>query len=149
DALGNVSHPPIYLPNTAEGALDTALMTQAMFDLIALFATNPALKIVFGPGGSSHPKLRPDVLADIREYVTGTSPIDNVHFNRLVANHWGGTAVLTDGAGGVDPATLVLRGTKNVAIVDASLLPTSVAAHPVGTIMAVADRAGDMLASRW
>jgi choline dehydrogenase-like flavoprotein len=149
DALGNVSHPPIYLPNTAEGERDTALMTQAMFDLIALFAKNPALKIVFGPGSSSHPNLRPNVLADIREYLTGPSPVDGVHFNRLVANHWGGTAVLSDGPGGVDPATLILRGTKNVAVVDASLLPTVVAAHPVGTIMAVADRAGEMLAARW
>jgi len=147
--LGNVSHPPIYLPNTAEGERDTALMTQAMFDLIALFAKNPALKIVFGPGSSSHPNLRPNVLADIREYLTGPSPVDGVHFNRLVANHWGGTAVLSDGPGGVDPATLILRGTKNVAVVDASLLPTVVAAHPVGTIMAVADRAGEMLAARW
>jgi choline dehydrogenase-like flavoprotein len=149
DAKGNVNQPPLYLPDTADGALDTALMTQAMFDLIQLFARNPALKIVFGPGSSSHTRLRPNVLADIREYVTGTSPVDNVHFNRLVTNHWGGTAVLTDGPGGVDPSTLVLRGTKNVAVVDASLLPTCVTAHPVGTIMAVADRAGDMLASRW
>ena len=30
----------------------------------------------------------------------------------------------------------------NVAVVDASLIPTNVVAHPVGTIMAVADRAG-------
>ena len=149
DAKGNVNPPPIYLPDTAEGAADTALMTQAMFDLIALFAKDPALTIVFGPGSSSHPNLRPNVLADIREYITGPSPVDDVHFNRLVANHWGGTAMLSDGAGGVDPATLILRGTKNVAIVDASLLPTCVAAHPVGTIMAVADRAGDMLAARW
>lgn len=149
DAKGNVNFPPIYQPDTAEGAADTALMTQAMFDLIALFARNPALKIVFGPGSSSHPQLRPNVLADIRAYVTGPSPVDDVHFNRLVSNHWGGTAVLTDGPGGVDPATLVLRGTTNVAVVDASLLPTCVTAHPVGTIMAVADRAGDMLAAGW
>jgi choline dehydrogenase-like flavoprotein len=149
DAKGNVNHPPIYLPDTAEGADDTALMTQAMFDLIQLLARNPALKIVFGPGSSSHPHLRPNVLADIRDYVTGPSPVNDVHFNRLVTNHWGGTAVLTDGPGGVDPATLILRGTKNVAVVDASLLPTVVAAHPVGTIMAVADRAGDMLAAQW
>ena len=149
DAKGNVNKPPIYLPDTAEGAADTALMAQAMFDLIALFARNPSLKIVFGPGSASHPQLRPNVLADVREYITGPSPVDGVHFNRLVTNHWGGTAALTDGPGGVDPATLILRGTKNVAVVDASLLPTSVTAHPVGTIMAVADRAGEMLATRW
>jgi choline dehydrogenase-like flavoprotein len=149
DAKGNVTPPPIYLPDTADGARDTALMTQALFDLIQLFARNAALKIVFGPGSASHPHLRPDVLADIREYLTGSSPVNDVHFNRLVANHWGGTAVLTDGPGGVDPTTLILRGTKNVAVVDASLLPTIVAAHPIGTIMAVAERAGDMLAAHW
>jgi hypothetical protein len=32
---------------------------------------------------------------------------------------------------------------------DTSPIPTIVAAHPVGTIMAVADRAGDILAARW
>ena len=149
DAKGNVNAPSIYLPDTPEGAADTALMTQATFDLIQLFAQNSALKIVFGPGSASHPDLRPDVLADIRTYLTGPSSVDNIPFNRLIANHWGGTAALTDGPGGVDPGTLVLRGTRNVAVVDASLLPTSVSAHPVGTIMAVADRAGDMLADAW
>jgi len=124
-------------------------MTQTMFDIIQLLAKDPALTIVFGPGSSSHPHLRPNVLADIREYLTGPTPVNDVHFNRLVTNHWGGTAVLTDGPGGVDPGTLILRGTKNVAVVDASLLPTNVTAHPVGTIMAVADRAGDVLAAQW
>ncbi|MEP7327766.1 MAG: GMC family oxidoreductase N-terminal domain-containing protein [Betaproteobacteria bacterium] len=149
DAQDNVNFPPIYLPANADGAADITLLTQALFDLMQLLAKNPALKIVFGPGSSSHPLLKPDVLADIRAYVTGPSPVNDVHFTRLVTNHWGGTAALSDGPGGVDPVTLILRGTTNVAIVDASLLPTHVAAHPIGTIMAVADRAGDMLAARW
>ena len=42
---------------------------------------------------------------------------------------------------------MIVRGTANVAVVDASLIPTIVPAHPVGTIMALADRAGDILAS--
>lgn len=149
DADDRIAPPPLYLPDTAEGAADTALMTQAVFDMIQLFARDPGLRIAFGPGGASHPHLRPDSLDDVRRYVTGPSPVDDVHFNRLVTNHWGGTAPLTDGAGGVDPSTLIVRGTENVAVVDASLLPSSVAAHPVCTIMAVADRAGDMLAARW
>jgi choline dehydrogenase-like flavoprotein len=107
------------------------------------------LKIVFGPGSASHPNLHPDSLTDIREYVTGPSPVDGVYFNRLVTNHFGGTAALSDGAGGVDATTLLLRGMKNVAVVDASLIPTNVTAHPVGTIMAIAERAGDILAARW
>jgi cellobiose dehydrogenase (acceptor) len=149
DPKGNVNYPPIYLPNTPDGAADTTLMTQAVFDMIQLFAQDPGLKIVFGPGGLSHPHLRPDNLADIREYVTGPSPLDGIYFNRLIINHFGGTAALSDGPGGVDPKTLLLRGTTNVAVVDASLIPTIVPAHPVGTIMAVADRAGDILAARW
>ena len=74
---------------------------------------------------------------------------DGVYFNKLVINHFGGTAALSDGPGGVNPKTLIVRGTTNVAVVDASLIPTIVPAHPVGTIMAVADRAGDILAARW
>lgn len=149
DAQGDVLAPAIYLPQTADGAADTELMTRAVFDMIQLLAQDPGLQIVFGPGGASHPHLRPDRLSDIREYVTGPSPVDGVHFNRLPSNHFGGTAALSDGAGGTETETLILRGTTNVAVVDASLLPSIVAAHPVGTIMAVADRAGDILAARW
>ena len=149
DAKGNVNYPNIYLPDTPDGAADTTLMTQAVFDMIQLFAKEPGLKIVFGPGGASHPKLSPNRLADIRRYVTGPAPVDGVYFNRLIVNHYGGTVALSDGAGGVDPATLIVRGTSNVAVVDASLIPTIVPAHPVGTIMAIADRAGDILKARW
>lgn len=56
-------------------------------------------------------------------------------------------AALSDQPSDVDPT--ILRGTENVAVVDASLIPTVVTAHPVGTIMAIADRAGDILAARW
>jgi len=149
DENGNVRAPNIYLPETEEGEADTDLMTQAVFDLIQLFQDNPDLEIVFGPGGQSHPDLNPDDISDVREYVTGPSPVDGIFYNRLIVNHFGGTAALNSGPGGVDPDTLILRGTENVAVVDASLIPTVVAAHPVGTIMAVADRAGDILASRW
>lgn len=143
------NYPAIYLPDTPAGDADITLMAQAVFNMIQLFAQNPDLKIVFGPGSSSHPDLNPDSLADIRKYVTGPQPVKDVYFNRLIINHFGGTAALSNGAGGVDPATLILRGTTNVAVVDASLIPTIVPAHPVGTIMAVADRAGDILAPVW
>jgi len=144
-----VNFPDIYLPNTAAGDADTTLMAQAVFDMIQLFAQNQNLSIVFGPGSSSHPNLDPNNLADIRTYVTAPQPVDGVFYNKLIINHFGGTAALSAGPGGVDPATLILRGTSNVAVVDASLIPTSVVGHPVGTIMAVADRAADILAARW
>jgi choline dehydrogenase-like flavoprotein len=150
DEQGNVRAPDVYLPDgTAAGEADTSLMAQAVYDMIRLFAGDPHLRILYGPGSASHPHLDPDSLADVRTYVTDPSPVDGVYFSRLLGNHFGGTVALTDGPGGTDPATLVVRGTANVAVVDASLLPTCVAGHPVGTIMSVADRAGDVLAARW
>jgi choline dehydrogenase-like flavoprotein len=149
DSSGNVKYPNIYLPDTAEGSADTDVMSQAVFNMIQLFKKDSGLKIVFGPGGLSHPHLDPNSLSDVRKYVLWPSPVDGVYFSRLIINHFGGTAALSNGPGGVDPATLMLRGTTNVAVVDASLIPTIVPAHPVGTIMAVADRAGDILAARW
>ena len=125
DTNNNVIFPQIYLPNTPDGDADTTLMTQAVFDMIQLFAQDPGLKIVFGPGGLSHPNLNPNSLADVRMYVTGPQPIDGVYFNKLIINHYGGTAPLSDGAAGVNPATLILYGSENVAVVDASLVPTS------------------------
>ena len=149
DENGNVRFPNIYMPpDTPEGQEDIGLMAEAVFDIIQLLQEDPGLGIVFGPGSQSHPNLDPDNFEDIRTYVTSPSPVDGVFYSRLTVNHWGGTARLTDGPGGVDPETLILRGTENVAVVDASLIPTVVPAHPVGTIMAVADRAGDILAAR-
>jgi choline dehydrogenase-like flavoprotein len=123
-------------------------MAQAVFDMLQLFSKQPDLQIVFGPGGISHPHLNPHSLADVQNYVTAPSPVEGVYYNRMTINHFGGTVALTEGEGGVDPATLIVRGTANVAVVDASLIPTIVPAHPVGTIMAMADRAGDILAAR-
>lgn len=148
DTNSSANYPCIYLPNTAAGMVDTELMAQAVFDMIQLFSRNKNLQIAFGPGSPSHPHLNPDSLSDVREYVSGPSPVEGVGFNRLIINHYGGTAALSDYHGGVEPKNLILRGTKNVAAVDASLIPAIVPAHPVGTIMAVADRAGDIL-SKW
>ena len=60
-------------------AADTTLMTQAVFDMIQLFDKDPGLKIVFGPGGLSHPSLNPNCLADVRTYVTGPAPVDGIY----------------------------------------------------------------------
>lgn len=149
DANGNIRYPDIYMPDTPDGNADTDVMARAVYDMIQLFKTDPALSISFGPGSPSHPSLNPDSLADVHTYVTSPSPVDNVYYSRLIINHFGGTARLTDGPGGVDPETLIVRGTENVAVADASLIPRVPTAHPVGTIMAVADRAADILAKRF
>jgi cellobiose dehydrogenase (acceptor) len=136
-----VEYPPIYLTNPA----DAELMAIAVQRLIFMYRTNPNLILTFGPGGRSHPDLNPDKLADVRRYVEAFDPVDGVYFARLIINHWGGTCAL---GSAVDPATLRVEGTRDIHVVDASLHPAPLSAHPVATIMAVAERASDLLADQ-
>jgi choline dehydrogenase-like flavoprotein len=60
-------------------------------------------------------------------------------------NHYTGTCPLGDC---VDSSTLLVRGTQNVAVADASLLPNQVWGHPAMTLMAVAFKAAGIFAER-
>lgn len=60
-------------------------------------------------------------------------------------NHWAGSCKLGTC---VDPNTLTVYGTRNVAVADASVLPAQVWAHPSLTLQAVALKAADMLAGQ-
>jgi hypothetical protein len=73
-------------------------MTQAVYNMIRLFEKNPGLKITVVPGSPSHPHLDPNNSDNVRKYVIGPSPVDGVYFNRLIINHYGGTAPLTNGS---------------------------------------------------
>jgi cellobiose dehydrogenase (acceptor) len=137
-----VKYPPVYLTDEA----DLDLMTAAIQQLIFLYRDNPDLTLVFGPGGTSHPHLNPESFEDVKQYVQAFDPLDNVYFTRLIINHWGGTCPLQRGGhSGVDPVTLLVKGTQNIHVVDASLHPAPLSAHPVATIMAVAEKASDIL----
>ncbi|KAI0709496.1 alcohol oxidase [Earliella scabrosa] len=58
----------------------------------------------------------------------------------------GTAAMLPREIGGVvDPKTLKVYGTSNLRVVDASVIPMILAAHPVSTIYAIAERAADMI----
>eukprot|EP00930_Biecheleria_cincta_P098815 TRINITY_DN90462_c0_g1_i1.p1 TRINITY_DN90462_c0_g1~~TRINITY_DN90462_c0_g1_i1.p1 ORF type:complete len:716 (+),score=97.93 TRINITY_DN90462_c0_g1_i1:50-2149(+) len=58
-------------------------------------------------------------------------------------NHWVGSCALGSCA---DPESLRLKGTSNVAIGDASLIPHQVWAHPAFTLAAVGHKVADVLA---
>ncbi len=136
-------YPAVYLTDDD----DLELMTTAIQQMIFLYRDNPNLALAFGPGGRSHPDLNPDNFEDVKKYVAAFDPLDNVYFTRLIINHWGGTCPLQRGrrSGGVDPSTLLVKGTENIHVVDASLHPAPLSAHPVATIMAVAEKASDVL----
>jgi cellobiose dehydrogenase (acceptor) len=134
-----IDSPPIYLTDRE----DADLMATAIQGLFRLYRANPDLVLTFGPGGRSHPTLNPDSFDDVRAYVLGSNPVDGVFYTGLTINHWGGTCPI---GSAVDPETLRVDGTRNIHVVDASLHPAPLSAHPVATIMAVGEKASDVLA---
>ena len=118
-----------------------------MFEMLEMYASDPHIELIFGPGSPAFPDLDPRVRDDGRAYVTHPSPVDGIYFTRLTINHFGGTCPLraADDQGGTDPKTLRVRGTDNVHVVDASIQPKVVPGHPVATIMACAQRAAALL----
>ncbi|CAE7212756.1 betA [Symbiodinium natans] len=58
-------------------------------------------------------------------------------------NHWAGSCAL---GACVDPQSLRVRGTMNVAVADASITPTTIWAHPALTLKGIAFKAADVLA---
>ena len=100
---------------------------------------------LLGPGGLSHPHLQGDRWADVRGYGSDFTPIEQIHPTGNPSYHFGGTCPLSDSHGGVDPQTLLIKGTVNVHVVDGSLIPAPTGSHPSATIMAIAEKASDIL----
>ena len=70
----------------------------------------------------------------------------NTKETRLIANHYGGTVPLAETGGeGVEPSTLLLKGSSNIYVIDASLMPSASSGHPVATVMACALKAADVI----
>ena len=59
-------------------------------------------------------------------------------------NHWAGSCAL---GACVNPDTLLVHGTRNVAVADASITPTTIWGHPALTLKGIAFKAADTLAS--
>ena len=138
-----VQYPSVYLTNGD----DLNEMAKSIQRIVLLLKKNPNFKIKMGPGGVSHPTLNINNLDDVKRYVSEWNPFRtpegaNVHFTRLIMNHWGGTCPI---GSAVNAKTLVVEGTTNIHVVDASLIPAPLSAHPVATIMAVAEKASDIL----
>lgn len=138
-----VQYPLLYLTNDE----DLTLMAEAVQKLIRILRSHPNFKLKLGPGGLSHPHLNPEKLQDVKAYLSNWDPFRTpngsvAHFSRLIMNHWGGTAPIGKA---VNAADLCVKGTQNIHVVDASLAPAPWSAHPVASIMAVAEKAADAL----
>jgi choline dehydrogenase-like flavoprotein len=61
----------------------------------------------------------------------------------------GTAAMMSKGLGGVVDHNMIVYGTKNLRIVDASVFPLEVNGHPTSTIYAMAEKAADLTKRRW
>lgn len=154
DNKNQTTYPQMYMDGSGPRTplskdIDIDRVSHAMHTFLGLVLDGaPQCSISYGPGGVSHPQLSPRSLHDVRTYVADYSDvIPGLHHSHLELNHFSGTVPLKQAGGGVDPATLVVRGTGNIHVVDASLIPDPLSAHPVATVMAVAEKAADVIGS--
>jgi len=128
------------------GLHDDQVLGKALHQVLEAISRDNSTQVLFGPGGLSHPELDPRSLQDVQEYTKGLkNPYNGTYFSNLLMNHFGGTVPLGKS---VEERTLLIKGTSNVHVVDACLIPDQLKAHPIWTIMMVAERASDIIANQ-
>ncbi|KAI1172620.1 GMC oxidoreductase [Nemania sp. FL0916] len=137
NSLGEINNPAID-PNSLSIDFDTQTAISAGRLARALWSTAP-LRDYAGPflipGDAALPLNATD--AQWTAYLTSSSG---------TANHGIGTcAMLPRDLGGVVDTTLKVYGTKNVRVVDASVIPHLLSGHPSATVYALAERAARII----
>jgi choline dehydrogenase-like flavoprotein len=61
----------------------------------------------------------------------------------------GTAAMMSKDLGGVVDRNMIVYGTENLRVVDASAVPFEVNGHPTSTIYPIAERAADLIKRRW
>lgn len=61
----------------------------------------------------------------------------------------GSAPMMSRDLGGVLDSNLIVYGTSNLRVVDASAFPFEVNGHPTSTIYAIAEKAADLIKERW
>jgi cellobiose dehydrogenase (acceptor) len=123
---------------------DDLKLAKGVYKLLQTLKRFPDLKVILGPGGISHPDLDPSNITNVEEYVKGLrNPLPGyIYFTNLLINHFGGSIPL---GSAVDEHSLKLKGTTNLHVVDGSIIAEPLGAHPIFTIMMVAERASDLI----
>ena len=126
---------PMWNPNFMSHPLDLELLARACQFSEQLVSTAPFSDAL--TGGNRWPNLRGDTLDDAKEIVR-RSTISAYHPT-------GSCGMRPESDGGVVNARLIVHGTTNLRVIDASIFPLEPAGNIQATVYAVAERAADMI----
>lgn len=117
--------------------LDIEVLARHIFYLNTIVQTEPLVSLL-KPDGKRNTLYQPfETLDDVKDYIRKTA-MSNWH-------PCGTCAMLPLEKGGVVDEKLKVYGTKNVRVVDASIMPMIPRANTVTTVYAVAERAADLI----
>lgn len=134
DEEGNVKKPNLYF-GFGHRKEDLQVQKKAVQQFLEMSLAGGDLKLLLGPKS----------MDDIEAYIQRAELHKGIELGGVVIHHFGGTCPLSEEQGGVDPGDLRVKGTQNVHVVDASLIPFPLGAHPILTIMALAEKIGGLL----
>ncbi|KAI9105496.1 hypothetical protein DFS34DRAFT_681698 [Phlyctochytrium arcticum] len=133
-ANNSVAKPDIYLQSRADQTTMMKAIRRFVNDILPQI---PGLKMAMGPQDTNSDKA-------MLEYFWSKES-----GGPSIQHHMTGMVPLTEGSaeevGGADPVTLRVRGTRNVHVIDASILPLSIPAHPIAMVMALGEKGADTL----
>lgn len=133
---GDIDVKPEWEPNFMSHPLDLEILARNIQFVEKILSTEP-FKAAFKPDGLRHPNIIADSLENAKEIVR-QSQISVFHVS-------GSCSMRPKDQGGVVNERLIVYGTKNIRVVDASVFPLEPLGNIQSTVYAVAERAADLI----
>jgi choline dehydrogenase-like flavoprotein len=138
----NIDAKPVLNPQYLSNPMDVEVMGRHLFNIRNIAESQPFKSTLLKPNGRlQDPKSNFKTLDDAKAYL-GTSAITMWH-------PCGTNAMLPKDKGGVVDTNLVVYGTQNLRIIDASVFPLIPRGNLQTSVYAVAERAADLIKEKY
>ncbi|KAG0650195.1 Dehydrogenase mpl7 [Hyphodiscus hymeniophilus] len=133
----DINVPPVVDPKYMSHPADLEVMARSVMFGETLMSTEPLRSKVLMPGGARMPEFVPDDIEKAKEVIR-TRLISNMHLS-------GTCAMLPRDQGGVVDENLLVHGTRNLRVIDASIFPLIPIGNIQSTVYAVAEKGADLI----